>query len=179
MKRWRLHADIDNYFCTSTISRWYPIFTEPPYFDIITKSLIFCRRNKGLRVHAYVIMPNHLHLIISCNKTTSLSEIMRDFKRHTSRRLSSLLQQNNRQKALNIFEKAAKNVSQSRNYKIWQNGFRPIGLYSSYFYRQKLNYLHNNPVQKGYVIRPEGWFYSSARNYAGCTNVAMPIDCLA
>lgn len=67
-------------------------------------------------------------------------------------------------------KKEARKLDQ--NYKVWQDGFHPIGLQSEYFYQQKLNYIHENPVRKKYVRKPEHWFYSSARNY----DVAMPID---
>jgi len=101
---------------------------------------------------------------------------MRDFKRHTSGEISSLLKSKQNEEALGLFKERALNIGKEQNYKIWQNGFHPIGLESEHFFLQKLNYLHENPVRKGYVVKPEYWFYSSASNYAGFTNIAMPID---
>jgi len=176
MARWKTNSETNYYFCTSTITDWYSIFTEPAYFNLIIDSLNYCRNHKGLKVHAYVIMLNHLHLIVSADLNNSLSNIMRDFKRYTSGRISFLLKSKQRHQALNFFKREAKKISEKRNYKIWQDGFHPIGLENEYFIKQKVNYIHDNPVRKGYVLKPEHWFYSSARNYAEYSNIAMSID---
>lgn len=176
MSRWKVYAETDYYFCTTTITNWYAIFTESIFFDVIIKSLNFCRNHKGLKIHAYVIMLNHLHLIISSGSNNSLSYIMRDFKRHTSKEMRALLKSKQREEALRLFKEEARNIGKNQNYKIWQDGFHPIGLESEYFFLQKLNYIHENPVRKGYVVKPEYWYYSSASNYAGYTSNAMSVD---
>src|SRR4030066_113510 len=67
------------HFITCTIVGWLPVFTRQKYLDVITASLSFCRQQKGLCLHAYVILDNHLHLMVSAD---NLSQVIRDFKRH-------------------------------------------------------------------------------------------------
>jgi REP element-mobilizing transposase RayT len=90
---------------------------------------------------------------------------MRDFGTYTSRHLTDLLGQAGRFDILESFQSAAKADGRGNEYKVWQDGFHPIAIESEHFFVQKLNYLHENPVRKGYVDRPEQWHYSSARNY--------------
>ncbi len=109
----KIYEDISLYFVTSTIVEWYPVFTKRAYFSLIIDSLEYCRKEKGLRIHAYVIMLNHVHLIVSMDdvitQKTSLnfSDILRDFKRFTSNKISKLLQEEGNNRVLNIFEKTA------------------------------------------------------------------------
>ncbi|MDP1841579.1 MAG: hypothetical protein Q8L19_24015, partial [Reyranella sp.] len=53
------------YFITCTVVKWIPLFTRKPYFDILMDSLRFCRQHKGLKIYAYVILDNHLHLVVA------------------------------------------------------------------------------------------------------------------
>jgi len=154
----------------------YPVFLNHQYSKIIINSLYYCRINKGLNLHAYVIMSNHLHLIISANEPGTISSIFRDFKRYTSSKISELLKKENRKTALDIFKEAAIESRNNQQHKIWQRGFHPIALHSAAFFAQKFDYLHQNPVRKGYVQRPEHWLYSSARNYAGSKDIPLNID---
>jgi putative transposase len=154
----------DLYFCTDTIVGWQSVFTSPDSFEIIIKSLDHCRNEKGLRVHGYVIMPNHIHTILSA-RDGNLSDILRDFKRFTSTEISQLLRSVNNQRLLKYFSTAARTVGKGNIFKIWQSGSHPEAITTPQFFFQKLNYIHDNPVRKGYVARPEHWLYSSARNY--------------
>jgi len=68
------------YFLTFTIVGWVDIFTRKECKDIIVDSLKYCNKNKGLSIHAYVIMSNHIHLIVSAREDSGgLSGIIRDF----------------------------------------------------------------------------------------------------
>ena len=128
MSSWKIYSDTKYYFCTTTITDWYPIFTDLDYFNIITDSLQFCRKNKGLKIHSYVIMLNHIHLIVSCGPSSSLSNIFRDFKRHTSRELSSLLYEKNQIYALQLFKKATKEKNQNYGFRLWVDCLQPFYL---------------------------------------------------
>jgi REP element-mobilizing transposase RayT len=153
------------YFATCTITEWIPIFISIPYFQIIIDSLKFCRANKGLKLNAYVIMPNHIHLIVQTEPGVDLSDVMRDFKRFTSREISKQLETDNQRVFLEVFAKAALSAKGNTKYKIWQDEFHPEAIYSEQFYKQKVDYLHDNPCRKGFVASPQDWLYSSARNY--------------
>lgn len=77
------------HFITITVVGWVDIFTRMQYKDIIIESLKFCVQNKGLKLYAYVIMTNHLHLIVSAD--AGISDIIRDFKKFTSKEILKLL----------------------------------------------------------------------------------------
>lgn len=150
------------HFITCTIVEWLPVFTRPRYLDIITASLTFCRQQKGLRLHAYVILDNHLHLIVSAD---DLSQVIRDFKRHTAKEILAAASQENKQWLLKQFE-FYKGVHKSKSlHQVWQEGVHPQAIITADMLRQKLDYIHYNPVRLGLVDHPEDWRHSSARNY--------------
>jgi REP element-mobilizing transposase RayT len=165
MSRWKVIPEVKYHFVTTTVVEWQYIFTTIPCFEIMIESLKYCIKNKGLHLHGYVIMPNHAHYILSTDDRKNLSDVMRDFGTYTSRHLSDLLEQEGRFDVLESFQTAAKADGRGNEYKVWQDDFHPIALESEHFFVQKLNYLHDNPVRKGYVDQPEQWRYSSARNY--------------
>jgi len=165
MSRWKVVPDVKYYFVTTTVIHWQYVFTEIPCFDIIIESLKYCIKNKALHLHGYVIMLNHAHYLLSTDDEKNLSDIMRDFGTHTSRLLTEFLEQKKRFDVLEVFREAAEADGRGSRYKVWQEGIHPIAIESERFFLEKLQYLHENPVRKGYVDRPEQWRYSSARNY--------------
>lgn len=100
------------YFLTLTVVDWVDVFTRPVYRHIITDSLAYCQREKGLQLHAWVLMTNHLHFIASARAGHHLSDILRDFKRFTSRRVIEAIIEapdSRREWMLNRFEYAGRN----------------------------------------------------------------------
>ena len=177
MKRYKVYQQIYNvYFSTSTIVEWLPVFTSDVYFNIIIDSLKYCQANKGLNLIAYVIMPDHIHLITSNLEKACLSDIMRDFKRFTSKRISHQLQKDNRSFLLEVLERFANKGKGNTEHKVWQDGFHPEAVYSEMFLKQKMDYVHYNPVRRGLVSRPEDWHYSSARNYISNDATIITVD---
>lgn len=71
------------YYLTFQVIDWVDIFTRKCYCEVILDSFDYCRKNKGLQLWAYVIMTNHVHVIVSA-KNENLSDVIRDFKRHTA-----------------------------------------------------------------------------------------------
>jgi REP element-mobilizing transposase RayT len=175
MKPYTISKETEYYFCTDTIVGWQYIFTSFPFFEAIIESLKYCQNNKGLQIHGYVIMPNHLHTILSAAEN-NLSDVLRDFKRYTSTRISSLLEETENTKLLKFFSTAAEIVGRGNDYKIWQSGSHPEAIVSNEFFIQKLNYIHENPVRKGFVEHPEHWIFSSARNYILDDHSVLKID---
>lgn len=172
-RSYRHYADGEYlYFVTSTIIEWTPLFLSHRHFDILLDGLIHCRRHKGLRVHAYVLMPNHFHAIVSSEPTDALPGIMRDLKRHTSTRLQECLREDRAEFLLRLLRMAS---APSRLH-IWRDGYHPEAIFTQKFFRQKLDYLHDNPVRKGYVRAPQDWLYSSAWDYIEGSVGMMEID---
>ncbi len=152
------------HFITCTIVGWLPVFTRASYLDIITASLAFCRQQKKLPLHAYVILDNHLHLVVSSD---NLSQVIRDFKRHTAKEILAVARQENKLWLLKQFEFFKSEHKGKSQHQVWQEGFHPQAITTEDMLRQKLDYIHYNPVKLGLVDRPEDWRYSSARNYLG------------
>lgn len=159
------------YFITTTVVDWVDLFTRPKYKHIIVDSLAYCQENKGLKIYAWVLMNNHLHMIVSAGAETTVSDILRDFKKFTSKRILAELevdsQESRREWMLDRYRFAAANDKKITNYRFWQDGYHPMLLYSHDFFLQKLNYIHQNPVRQEIVATQEEYLYSSAIDYAG------------
>ena len=157
------------YFTTSTIVGWTDVFTREIYKTILLDSIKFCQLNKGLKIHAWVLMTNHLHTICSCKEGADLGSIWRDCKSFTAMTLINAIinnpKESRRSQLLNIFEEAAIKGKTKTRFKFWEYENHPILLDSTEMYNQRLNYLHNNPVTAGYVSEPAHWVYSSAGDY--------------
>ncbi|MFD0793381.1 transposase [Mucilaginibacter litoreus] len=158
------------YFVTFSVVRWIDVFTRTAYKDILVDSLKYCIKNKGLELYAWVIMSNHVHLIIRSDDKP-LQDILRDIKRHTSKTIIKAIEQNlqesRREWLLWFFEREGKGNPNNEKYQFWRQGNHPIELFTNEVMDQKLDYLHNNPVKAGWVDKAEYYLYSSARDYAG------------
>ena len=120
-------------------------------------------------------MPFHLYLITSNKETHNLSEIMRNFKNVTSKEIKSKLIEDTRNAFLQIFANAAENLPKQQ-YKIWQGDFHPVALFSDKWFNEKMEYIHYNPVRKGFVEQPEHWKFISARNWLSGDDSIIEID---
>ena len=158
------------YFITMTIVEWIDLFTRLNHKITIIDALKYCQQEKGLEVYAYVIMPSHLHMLCRVKEGYKFSSFIRDFKKHTSRELiKNILEapESRREWLLQKFRQSALVVNKDQEYKLWQDGYHAIDTWSHQFIYQKLNYIHNNPVEDKIVEKPEDYMFSSARNYAG------------
>ncbi len=154
------------YFATITVVDWIDVFTRPIYKDIIVSSLNFCIANKGLVVYGWVIMTNHIHLLIGCDDDHSITNIIRDFKTYTSRQIHKAIEDNIQESRkdwmLNRFTFASLYDSKHQGFVFWQDGNHLLEITTKEFYLQKLNYIHQNPVKQGFVKNAEDYVYSSA-----------------
>jgi REP element-mobilizing transposase RayT len=156
------------HFITFAVVEWVDVFTRKQYRDIVLDSIKHCQEEKGMALHGWCIMSNHLHLILS-SKENDLSGLLRDFKKFTSKEIVKAIKDNasesRREWMLRIFsEEGAKN-SRNKEYQFWRQDNQPMELYSGAFTFQKLNYVHLNPVEAGIVDKAEEYLYSSARDY--------------
>ena len=157
-------------FVTCTVVGWIDIFSRKTYRDIVLQSLEYCRKEKGLLLYVFVIMTNHLHLIVQSSPDSpySLSDIIRDFKKYTSSTILKAVQketESRRDWLLHMFAYYAKYNPNNKYFQLWEQDNHPIALYSEKVIWQKVEYIHNNPVRAGIVHRPEDYVYSSALNY--------------
>lgn len=167
------------YFLTVTTVGWIDVFTRKRYRDIFIESLKFCQEQKGLIIYAFVIMSNHVHMIVRCIDKRGLSFTIGDLKQFTANKIIKSIKKEpeSRQDWLEVVMKFhAKYNNNNRNYQLWQQDNHPIYLYSPDVTFQKLNYIHENPVRAGWVAEPSHYLYSSASNYTsgeGLMNVML------
>ncbi len=167
------------HYITFAVVEWIDVFTRKAYSDIVLSSLKYCIDNKELKLHAWCIMSNHVHLICS-SPAGNLSDILRDFKKFTSKAIIEAIEQSRNESRRNwmlwIFKKAGEKNSRNNHYQFWQQDNHPVWLESVAFTIEKLNYLHNNPVRAGIVEKAEEYMLSSARDYYYGKGGLLPIE---
>lgn len=153
--RYKILNEEGIYFITSTTVNWIEIFTTEDYFNILIDSINYSVSEKNLKVYAYVLMKNHFHIIC---KADNLSNVIRSVKSYSAKRIIKQLEED---KKYDILEKLTTNG----NYQIWQEGFHPKEITKVEVLKQKIEYIHNNPVNENYCINAADWKYSSAKFY--------------
>jgi putative transposase len=156
------------HFITFAVVEWVDVFTRDIYKDILLDSIRHCQAQRDLILYAWCLMTNHLHMIVSAEGNDT-SEILRDFKKYTSNKIVQAIENNphesRREWMLRIFKEQGEKNSRNTIFQFWRQDNHPVELYSPQFIFQRLNYIHNNPVEAGIVEQPEHYLYSSARDY--------------
>lgn len=161
------------YFVTTTVVHWIDLFTRKELRYIVVDALKYCQREKGLVIHAWCLMPSHLHMIISGRKEP-LSGIMRDFKKFTSKQIVEeigRINESRKEWLLRAFKLAGEDIKRVSGFKVWQDGNQPKCIETNHFLDQKLAYIHENPVEAEMVDEPIHYLFSSARNYSEMTGL--------
>ena len=169
---YKIHDQSAAHFLTFQIVGWVDVFTRKQCRDIVIDSLKFCQKSKQLEIYAYVIMSNHVHLLARSG-INDLSGTVRDFKSFTSKQIQEFTEseeESRRGWMRMVFEYHAKfKIKQTGQ--VWTHENHPIEVFSPQFVRQKVNYIHQNPVKAGIVAEAEDYLYSSARNYASLSSL--------
>ena len=152
------------HFLTHTVVDWIDVFTRRELASVIVDSLNYCIENKGLEVYVWCLMSSHLHMIARTaeNVKDDLSGVMRDFKKYTSKKIIGTIPEINESRKewlLNRFQTGLD------SFQVWQEGMHPVELYTKRFTDQKMDYIHNNPVEAGLVREPQDYLLSSAADY--------------
>jgi REP element-mobilizing transposase RayT len=119
---------------------------------MVVDALAFYRRRGDWKLFAFVVMANHVHLIL-LETGAGLSTVIGNFKKWVSN-----------------------GASYGPGYRLWERRFDDNAIVHASELREVVQYLHDNPVRIGLVRRPEDYFWSSARNYAGIAPVPMEVD---
>jgi REP element-mobilizing transposase RayT len=172
----RIRVEGSVYYITTNVYSRLRIFTSPSFILPILDSLNFYRYQFKCKLFGYVIMPDHLHLLVyPIGESAVVSDFMRDFKRFTSGRIARQAELEGKTDWIAQFRKSGEETKRAEK-KVWQDSFWEQFIYSDKFMRQKLNYIHMNPVRAGLVDEPGKYPYSSYRNYEFDDNTLIEID---
>ena len=167
--RYKIANQNATYFLTLTVVDWVDLFTRKDYCFVLTDSLNYCAKEKGLIVYAYVIMSSHVHLVCSVKEPFKLSHVLRDLKKHTSKQFVKIMDkigESRKEWLLNKFSFEARRTQRADNYKIWKDDNHAIEIGEYIDIEQKINYIHENPVKAMLVREQTDYIFSSALDYA-------------
>ena len=149
-------------FFTATILEWKPLLKDDSYKDIVIKSLQFLKSEGSIVIYAFVIMPNHIHLIWQIQDGYKQDKIQARFLKFTAQQMKFKLIDTNDAKLARFIVNTT-----DRQYQFWERNPLSINLWTPAVFMQKLNYIHNNPLQDKWKLAryPEDYKYSSAKFY--------------
>ena len=158
----KINYDYHAQFFTATILEWKHLLKNDSYKDIVIDSLRFLKDEGSVVIYGYVIMPNHIHLIWQIQDGFRLENIQQRFMKFTAQQMKFKLQKED-PVGLERYRVNAKD----RTYQFWERNPLSVDLWSQSVFDQKLDYIHNNPVQPKWRLaeRPEDYRYSSAGFY--------------
>ena len=150
------------YFYTATINNWYFLLNNDNFKQIIIDSLTYLSKNKLLKIYAFVIMPNHIHLIVKILKLNGKENPLGSFLKYTAHEFKKKIKNED---ALEL-EKYKVNKS-NKNYEFWQRDPLAKPIFTKDFFTQKLNYIHQNPVKDKWMLaqNTKDYKFSSASFY--------------
>jgi len=175
---WPVHTNPDHlYFITASAIQHAHIFRRKVIKRILLNSLNIGRILGQYELFAFVIMPNHIHIIVRCLEDHKPGDIVREFKKATANLILRHYEAEDNQAALTFLATSVKR-SKKQAFAIWKNEYQAKNIFSSAFLRQKLNYIHNNPTQPQWrlVEHPEEYIWSSARFYLDIGRALIPLS---
>jgi REP element-mobilizing transposase RayT len=170
-RNYKFHNPEGTYFVSFAVVEWIEVFTKDIYTQILIDAFHFCQKEKGMELFAWCIMTNHVHFVFRSIASQKPELLLGDFKRFTSNAIVKAIQENpneNRKEwLLEKLQQAASKSSNVKKHQFWRHDNKPIELWSNKVIKEKIQYIHQNPVAKGLVSFPEDYKYSSAKDYAG------------
>lgn len=170
-RNYKFHNPEGVYFISFAVVEWLDVFTRNEYKQVIIDSMHYCQKEKGMEIFAWCIMTNHVHMIFRIVNGLLPERVLGDFKRFTSKKIVREIAENpcesRREFLLACFKESASESSNVEGNQFWQHDNHPIELWSNKVIAEKINYIHNNPVEAGLVYKPEDYVYSSAKDYCG------------
>jgi putative transposase len=142
------------FFVTTTFKDWTPLGNIEGFYPALAESLAFCAEKYDASIAGYVLMPTHIHLVLFI-PGSKLSDFMRDFKKY-------------------IAQKVVKDLKVNMS-TVWKPRYDRVVIYTQKVLRQKLNYIHHNPVKSSLAQNAEDWQWSSARDYASDDQGPIPV----
>ena len=157
--RYKILDNNHPYFVTLSVNHWLPVFNKPPLASILLDTITYLQQ-KTLVIHEWVMLEDHLHLVA---KSCQLEKDLTRLKSFVAKQCLLHLQDNHYHYWLSQF----KQKHNRSNYEFWHAGLHSKQIFDESMMRQKIEYIHQNPVKRGYVDKDIHWRYSSARDYNG------------
>ena len=158
-----LHDSTHLYFITASIIEWRHLFITPQYANIPLNSLAWMQGRRRILLFAFVTMPSHLHAIIKPIGNT-IGTVLQQFGSFTAHQVLKKLRADHQQDLLNLFQETKRDSRHEHS--IWQD-IQAKNIYSMDFLKQKMEYVHQNPVNKDWKLVEDraDYVYSSAGYY--------------
>lgn len=137
------------FFITAGLRNRLPLFSNPKAAQIVVDSFQFFRENGGVEFYGFVVMPDHVHIVLKTKAPLTISQFVKRMKTHIAHSLGKG--------------------------PIWEKGYWSEVIEGEVFMRQKLVYIHENPVRAGLVVSAEESLWSSAKEYF-CKSTSDVID---
>ncbi len=170
-RNYKFHNPNSLYFIRFAVVGWLDVFIRNEYKDLFIESLVYYQKEKGLEIHAWCIMTSHIHLVFRSIKGQKPELLIGDLKRFTSKSIVKAIQENPKESRkeflLDFFRNEGEKSPNVTHYQFWRHDNKPIELWSNKVIKQKIDYVHNNPVEAGLVYKAEDYVYSSATDYTG------------
>ncbi len=170
--KFQISRDSQALYITVVAKDRLPVFQTDPIKLVTCQALDEARKSGGFLLFAYVIMPDHLHLLTDCPKTSA--EVLRRVKGLTARRVIDYLKEHDYQSSLAKLRH--KEWKRKHSYSLWQQEKNVFSIFSEAVFMQKVNYIHLNPVRAGLVERAIDYGWSSARIWQRCESDDEPLS---
>lgn len=158
----KLNDNYNIFFITTTCYKFMKLLNVGNSLEIVSESIRFCNNKFNARLLGYVLMPNHIHLLLHFENNENRASYMRDFKKFTATKI--------RQEVERLHPEHLDRLrfsTKSQVFKVWQDRFDEFGIETKEILEQKLDYIHNNPLQGKWSLAKEThlYKYSSANFY--------------
>lgn len=176
--RWRPDFDPSHlYFVTTSTAGRVPVFQREVMLRTVMDALYFVGLMNQIKLYAFVVMPNHVHAVVQYPEECPLTDWVRALKAAVSRLVIRQYQVEGDDAALSALRVAVRHPKKQR-YKVWEDGYLAKDLFTPEVLRQKVEYIHSNPVQErwGLARAPEEYVWSSARFYLLDEPAVIPVQ---
>lgn len=166
-------------FISGVTHRRIPLFRYRGPCQIFFENLVFYQRKYGFKLHAYVLLPNHFHLLTNFPPEQALTSFLRDFKSSIGIQIVEWLKEKQYSQLLGqlALSHSRKRWKDSQ-YAVWQRNSYMTPLLNAKMIQRRLNYIHDNPRREKLVQEPDNYPWSSVGAYSGTRRTPVPVDLL-
>ncbi len=171
-ERFRVSKDTPALFITAVAKDRLPVFQTDAIKAISCEAINSARQSCGFLLFAYVIMPNHMHMLTDSPRKPS--EVLRFIKGNISRKVIDYLKEHSYESSLQKLERES--GKRNHQYSLWAHDTNVFSVFSESALMQKVNYIHLNPARGGLVERAIDYHWSSARCWQNCAVDDEPLS---